>query len=259
MLTWKDVINFSVKGNPKPDRRVEKTEAEWKEILTPEQYRITRLKGTEMAHSGALCSIYDAGQYNCVCCDTPLFDSTIKYDSSSGWPSFTQPIKENAIKYIKDRARYIMFQESSLWVGLYAFQDLAKSYKNDYRLLGETNAGVNWNGKNDLFAANVGNFNNLEEFNAYKLLTGQYDDAYLEDGYDWDWQNNNDNRLKYDRTRNKSEKYNKIKTYLTAGLIINRVISSFDVLSIMKEHNRIISFDVEEDSSNLKLKLNYHF
>ena len=163
------------------------------------------------------------------------------------------------IKYIKDRARYIMFQESSLWVGLYAFQDLAKSYKNDYRLLGETNAGVNWNGKNDLFAANVGNFNNLEEFNAYKLLTGQYDDAYLEDGYDWDWQNNNDNRLKYDRTRNKSEKYNKIKTYLTAGLIINRVISSFDVLSIMKEHNRIISFDVEEDSSNLKLKLNYHF
>jgi len=102
MLTWKDVINFSVKGNPKPDRRVEKTEAEWKEILTPEQYRITRLKGTEMAHSGALCSIYDAGQYNCVCCDTPLFDSTIKYDSSSGWPSFTQPIKENAIKYIKD-------------------------------------------------------------------------------------------------------------------------------------------------------------
>jgi len=163
------------------------------------------------------------------------------------------------IKYIKDRARYIMFQESSLWVGLYAFQDLAKSYKNDYRLLGETNAGVNWNGKNDLFAANVGNFNNLEEFNAYKLLTGQYDDAYLEDGYDWDWQNNNDNRLKYDRTRNKSEKYNKIKTYLTAGLIINRVISSFDVLSIMKEHNRIISFDLEEDSSNLKLKLNYHF
>jgi len=163
------------------------------------------------------------------------------------------------IEYIKDRARYIMLQESSLWVGFYAFQNLATSYKNDYRLLGEANAGVNWDGKNDLFAANVGNFNNLEEYNAYKLLTGQYDDTYLEDGYDWDWQDNNDNRLKYDRTRNKSEKYDKIKTYLTAGLIINRVISSFDVLSIMKEHDRIISFDIEEDSSNLKLNLNYHF
>ena len=163
------------------------------------------------------------------------------------------------IEYIKDRARYIMLQESSLWVGFYAFQNLATSYKNDYRLLGEANAGVNWDGKNDLFAANVGNFNNLEEYNAYKLLTGQYNDTYLEDGYDWDWQDNNDNRLKYDRTRNKSEKYDKIKTYLTAGLIINRVISSFDVLSIMKEHNRIISFDIEDDVSNLKLNLNYHF
>tara|TARA_B100001142_G_scaffold10674_1_gene10237 strand:- start:17899 stop:18534 length:636 start_codon:yes stop_codon:yes gene_type:complete len=163
------------------------------------------------------------------------------------------------VKYIKDRARYIMLQESSLWIGYYAFQNLAVSYKNDYRLLGESNAGVSWDGKNDLFAANVGNFNNLEEYNAYKLLTGQYDDAYLEDGYDWDWQDNNDNRLKYDRTRNKSEKYDKIKTYLTAGLIINRVISTFDVLSIMKEHGRIISFDIEEDYSNLKLNLNYHF
>ncbi len=102
MLTWKDVINFSVKGNPKPDRRVEKTEQEWREILTPEQFRITRRKGTEAPHSGALCSIYRPGQYNCICCNTPLFDSTIKFNSGTGWPSFAQPIKENAIKYEKD-------------------------------------------------------------------------------------------------------------------------------------------------------------
>ena len=61
MLTWKDVINFSIKGNPTPDRRVEKTEAEWRAQLTPEQFRITRQKGTERAHSGDLCSIYDEG------------------------------------------------------------------------------------------------------------------------------------------------------------------------------------------------------
>ena len=102
MITWKDVIHFATKGNPKPDKKVVKTEAEWKEILTPEEYRITRQKGTEMPHSGALCSIYDEGKYNCVCCNTPLFDSTIKFSSGTGWPSFTQPIKENAIQYHKD-------------------------------------------------------------------------------------------------------------------------------------------------------------
>ncbi len=102
MLTWKDVIHYAVSGNPVPDKRVEKTETEWKEILTPSQFRITRQKGTESPHSGALCSIYEAGKYACVCCSTPLFDSTIKFDSGTGWPSFTQPIKENAIQYDKD-------------------------------------------------------------------------------------------------------------------------------------------------------------
>ncbi|MGJ5642547.1 peptide-methionine (R)-S-oxide reductase MsrB [Formosa sp. S-31] len=102
MLTWKHIIDFAVNGNPEPDIRVEKTNAEWRDVLTPEQYRITRQKGTEAPHSGALCSAFDAGKYNCVCCNNPLFDSSIKFNSSSGWPSFTQPIKENAVKYEKD-------------------------------------------------------------------------------------------------------------------------------------------------------------
>jgi peptide-methionine (R)-S-oxide reductase len=102
MITWKNIIGFSVKGNPIPRKRVEKSDSEWKEILTPEQYRITRNKGTESPNSGELCSIHDLGKYNCICCSEPLFDSTIKYESSSGWPSFTQPIEENAIKYYKD-------------------------------------------------------------------------------------------------------------------------------------------------------------
>ena len=102
MLTWKEIISFTAKGNPTPEKRVEKSEDEWKTILTPEQYRVTRQKGTESPHTGALCSIYDEGQYNCICCNTPLFDSTIKFDSSSGWPSFTQPIQVNSIKYHKD-------------------------------------------------------------------------------------------------------------------------------------------------------------
>ena len=163
------------------------------------------------------------------------------------------------VKYIKERSKYIMLQESSLWIGFFVFQNLSKTYKNDYRLLGEMNAGINWNGKDDLFAANVGIFDNLIEYNHYKLKTGQYDDQYLEEGYNWDWQNNNDNISKYERVRNKSEKYDKFKTYLAAGLIINRVVSAFDVLSIMKNHGRIISFDIEEDPNTFKFNLNYHF
>ncbi|MFK7750115.1 MAG: peptide-methionine (R)-S-oxide reductase MsrB [Kordia sp.] len=102
MLTWKDIIHHATHGNKKPDTRVEKTEEEWIAQLSPEQYRITRLKGTERAFSGAHCSSYDPGIYNCVCCGTPLFDSNLKFSSSSGWPSFTEPVKDNVIDYIKD-------------------------------------------------------------------------------------------------------------------------------------------------------------
>ena len=83
-------------------KKINKSDLEWKELLSAGAYNITRKKGTERAHSGALCSIYDEGQYNCVCCNTPLFDSIIKFSSGTGWPSFTQPIKENAIKYERD-------------------------------------------------------------------------------------------------------------------------------------------------------------
>ncbi len=101
-MNWNDVVHYAQKGSPEPTRRVEKSEEEWKAQLTPEQFRIARLKGTERAGSGAYCEIHEAGKYNCVCCDEPLFDSTEKFSSSSGWPSFTEPVSEAAIKYEKD-------------------------------------------------------------------------------------------------------------------------------------------------------------
>lgn len=101
-MNWNDVIKYTIHGNPAPDRVVRKTEEEWKEQLSPEQYRITRQKGTEAAFSGELCHIYDAGKYACICCGTTLFDSSLKFDSKSGWPSFTEPVQDNVIKYEKD-------------------------------------------------------------------------------------------------------------------------------------------------------------
>ena len=102
MLNWNDIIRFATHGNPEAPRRVEKTVEEWKTQLSAEQYRITRLKGTERPNSGEYCASYEAGKYACICCGEELFDSTIKYESGSGWPSFTQPIRENAVKYDKD-------------------------------------------------------------------------------------------------------------------------------------------------------------
>ena len=102
MMNWNDIIKYATHGSPEPDQKVTKTEDEWKEQLTPEQFRITRKKATETAFSGELCHIYDEGKYSCICCDTTLFDSTIKFDSKSGWPSFTEPTKDNVIKYVKD-------------------------------------------------------------------------------------------------------------------------------------------------------------
>jgi peptide-methionine (R)-S-oxide reductase len=102
ILKWQDVLDLAKKGNPLPDRKVVKTDAEWREQLTKEEYRVTRQAGTERAFSSEMCSLFGPGIYSCVCCDTVLFDATTKFESSTGWPSFTQPIKPNVISYRMD-------------------------------------------------------------------------------------------------------------------------------------------------------------
>jgi peptide-methionine (R)-S-oxide reductase len=80
------------------------TEQEWRERLTPEQYRILREKGTERAFSGALVHEKRDGVYRCAGCGAALFDSDTKFESGSGWPSFYQPSDKMAIAYDTDRA-----------------------------------------------------------------------------------------------------------------------------------------------------------
>ena len=104
MLKWNDVLAYAKNGNPAPDRKVTKSETEWRAQLTPEQYQVTRQAGTERAFSSEMCSLFEPGIYSCVCCDTLLFDASEKFESGTGWPSFTQPIKENAIAYHADHS-----------------------------------------------------------------------------------------------------------------------------------------------------------
>jgi methionine-R-sulfoxide reductase len=102
MLKWNDVLNFARNGSPPPARRVVRTESEWRQQLSDEEYEVTREAGTERAFSSAMCNLFEPGIYSCLCCDTVLFDATEKFDSGTGWPSFTQPVANNAIAYHLD-------------------------------------------------------------------------------------------------------------------------------------------------------------
>jgi peptide-methionine (R)-S-oxide reductase len=102
MLNYNKILLLAQKGNNKPVQRIEKTESQWRELLSPDQFQITRKKGTESRMSSGLCTLYDPGIYGCVCCGTDLFNSTTKYDSHSGWPSFTEPVADNVISYHND-------------------------------------------------------------------------------------------------------------------------------------------------------------
>ncbi|NIR42636.1 MAG: peptide-methionine (R)-S-oxide reductase MsrB [Gemmatimonadetes bacterium] len=86
------------------DDKIKKSEAEWKKELTPEQYRITREKGTERAFSGEYWDTKQPGTYRCVCCGSPVFESEAKYDSGTGWPSFTRPADPDAVSRAPDNS-----------------------------------------------------------------------------------------------------------------------------------------------------------
>lgn len=77
--------------------QIKKTDAEWRAELTPEQYTICRQCGTEPAFTGEYWNNHEEGIYNCACCNYPLFSSSTKYDSHSGWPSYWQPVQADAI------------------------------------------------------------------------------------------------------------------------------------------------------------------
>lgn len=101
-MNWNQIMVYIKNGIPKPSRRVNKTEAEWAEILTEEEFRITRKKGTERAFTGEYCEAHQPGKYACKCCGELLFDSELKFESRSGWPSFTEPVADNVINYEAD-------------------------------------------------------------------------------------------------------------------------------------------------------------
>jgi peptide-methionine (R)-S-oxide reductase len=83
--------------------KITKSDAEWRELLSPDTYYVTRQAGTEKPHTGSLLHNKEEGTYACACCGQPLFASDAKFDSGTGWPSFFQPIGEDAVATKEDR------------------------------------------------------------------------------------------------------------------------------------------------------------
>jgi peptide-methionine (R)-S-oxide reductase len=86
--------------------RIYKTDAEWRSILTADQYYVTRQKGTERPRTGAYWNHHEDGIYYCVCCGQPLFDSAAKFESGTGWPSFWQPVSDANVSLLADDSFY---------------------------------------------------------------------------------------------------------------------------------------------------------
>lgn len=103
-LDWKQVKKYVKNGVSAPPERVEKSEKDWKKELTDEQFQTMRKRGTDQPFEGEYCEAHEPGLYACAGCGTELFDSRSKFASGSGWPSFTEPVAENVIRYENDRS-----------------------------------------------------------------------------------------------------------------------------------------------------------
>lgn len=112
-MNWADVLRVAAEGNPPPDRRVEKSTDEWRTQLTPEQFQVTRLAGTERAFSSKMCEAFEPGEYECVCCATVLFDAKSKFDSGTGWPSFSEPKAPSRVSYHSDASHGMVRVETT--------------------------------------------------------------------------------------------------------------------------------------------------
>ena len=91
-------------SNSKGIKKVIKTDAEWKQLLTPEQYNVMRQKGTEAPYSSPLNDIHEQGTFECAACSLPLFSSATKFDSGTGWPSFWAPLKKENVREEVDKS-----------------------------------------------------------------------------------------------------------------------------------------------------------
>ena len=186
--------------------------------------------------------------------------------AGQAWKSLMFPgWGESSLGYKKSGNKF-MYAEAGIWLSFLLTNEFKSSYYNTYRNYAIDHAGVDWNGKNDIFASHVGNFNSRDEYNTTMTwLVGPSFQPYNEN-YDWDWCTNDGecsdsdikNRRKYDNWRYKSRNYEEIRDLSVAALIINRVISLFNVLRLQIA-DKVSSEFKQNNKNEFNLKIFYHF
>lgn len=137
-----------------------------------------------------------------------------------------------------DVGKYFITAEGALWLGLAGINIYGDALRDDSRSFAVVHSGLNKEGKSDDFFADVGNFNNIFEYNNYRLSRGEYDKLYDINGYYWNWDNTS-NRENFDEQRRKSESmYNSTKIF-TTGMIINRLVSAISAYLITKTDGKL--------------------
>jgi methionine-R-sulfoxide reductase len=101
-MNWGDAIALANGAENPPPRREVRSEDEWRAMLSPEQFQVMRLKGTERPFASEMCSLFQPGRYACAGCGTELFDSASKFESGTGWPSFGEPLTTGVVGYYLD-------------------------------------------------------------------------------------------------------------------------------------------------------------
>jgi len=104
-------IYFAKIDEVKLVNRIEKSDEEWKKELSPESFKVARKQGTELAFTGKYHDCHEDGIYQCICCHTDLFDSVTKFDSGTGWPSFSKPISPENITTNVDKSHFMVRTE----------------------------------------------------------------------------------------------------------------------------------------------------
>jgi hypothetical protein len=137
-----------------------------------------------------------------------------------------------------DIGKYFLTAEGALWLGFAGVNIYGDALQNDARSFAVVHSGLSKDGKSDDYFADVGNFNNIYEYNNYRLSRGEYDKLYNINAYYWNW-DNVDNRTNYDEQRRKSERmYNSTKIF-TTGMILNRIASAVSAFLITKTAGKI--------------------
>ena len=164
--------------------------------------------------------------------------------------------------YILKRSKILSFIECALLYGFFTSNSLSESYEDDYRSYAAIHAGVDWTRKSNAFAIQVGKYTSTDGYNNFtNSPAGNSFEQYSinpEDGYWWEWDDNN-KKDKYSSLREDSETMRDIRTFMIAGLLINRFVSFFDIIAIKKREENLFSFNLENSNNNANVSLNFNF